>query len=407
MKQLADLNVAQRETDVKAAQSIQYGSASYIIYIFPYGEWAMRTDLWQGWGNWTAHPYRQMNAYWGANPLFFDLNCPTCGAQTNLPPTPPVINYPTYNGWTAGENLTLTATSSDPETTDTLNWTWSWGDGTFNSTTSSAAKPTSMATHYWTLPANTTWHNYTVTVSVNDGHNAAVPTNNPIYVNVTAPLAIKGWLAGTVRNTAGQPLAGAVVTTSPGGRSSSTTGASGAYNISLAPGSYTATGTAPFYFDQTKGPVTVADNATTALDFNLVSNAGWITGTVKNSKTGSPISGAAIVVRDKATGQQTANSTDSSGRFNISVEPGTFSVNVTANGYKASSTNATVNAGQETPLTIMLDPLPGTTTDLTPLYLGIAAVVVIAALGVATLVLMRRRRKKEKEEGKIDLPPKT
>ena len=139
----------------------------------------------------------------------------------------------------------------------------------------------------------------------------------------------------------------------------------------------------------------------------MQTNAGWITGTVTNSQTGSPISGAAILVRDKATGQQTANSTDGSGHFNLSVEPGTFTVNVSANGFKASSTNATVNPGQATPLAIKLDPLPGTTTDLTTLYIGIAAVVVIAAVGVATVVLMRRRKKKEEEEGKIQLPPKT
>ncbi len=403
LKQLADLNVTQREIDAKAAQSIQYEQASYIIYIFPYGEWAMRTDLWQGWGDWAAHPYRQMNAYWGANPLFFDLNCPTCGAQTDLPPTPPVINYPTYSSWDTGVNLTLTATSSDPEVTNGLNFTWAWGDGTFNTTTTTAANPTTTASHYWMTPGN-----YTVTVSVNDGHNPSVPTNTPIYVNVTAPLVIKGWLAGIVRDTTGAPLSGAVVTTTPGNRVSSTTGATGAYNITLAPGSYSATATAPFFFDQTKGPVSIAANVTTALDFNLLSSKGWITGTVTNSQNGAAISGAAILVTDKAPPYvQVSGSTDSNGHFNVSVEPGDFTVNATASGYYKATQNATVTAAHETAITIKMDPLPGQQTDLTPLIYGSIAVIAIVAVVAVALIMMRRRKKKEEEEGKIQLPPKT
>ncbi len=403
LKQLADLDPAQREIDAKAAQKIQYESASYIIYLFPYGEWAMRTDLWQGWGNWTAHPYRQMNVYWGANPLFFDLNCPSCGTgPTNQRPTPPVINYPTYSYWTTGENLTLTAASSDAETTDQLNWTWNWGDGNFSVTHSTAANPTSTAGHVWAAPKN-----YTVTVSVSDGWNPAVATNGPIYVNVTPPLAVKGWLAGTVKDTAGSPLSGAVVTTKPGDRSSSTTGSSGAYNISLAPGTYNATATAPYYFDQTKGPVTIAENATTTLDFNLVSNAGWITGTVTNSATGSAISGATILITDKTSGVQLTNATDASGHFNRSVEPGTFWVNVTASGFKAYTTNVTVSAATEVALTIKLEPLPVAGPDLTPLIYASVAIVAIVAVAAVALILMRRRKKKEEQEGKIELPPKT
>lgn len=404
LKQLADLDQSQRETDAKAAQKIQYESASYIIYIFPYGQWAMRTDLWQGWGDWTAHPYRQMNAYWGANPLFFDLNCPSCGTgPINQPPTAPVINYPTYtSNWTVGENLTLTAASSDAEATDQLNWTWNWGDGNFSYTHGTATNPTSTAGHVWTAPRN-----YTVTVSVSDGWNPPVATNNPIYVNVTPPLAVKGWLAGTVKDAAGNPLSGAVVTTSPGNRASSTTGSSGAYNITLPPGSFTATATAPLHFDQTKGPLTITENQTTIQDFNLVSNAGWITGTVTNSQTGSPISGAAVLITNKATGNAVTNATDASGHFNRSVEPGTYWVNVTASGYKPSSQNATVNPATEVPLTIKLDPLPVVGPDLTPLIYASVAIIVIVVVVAVAMVMMRRRKKKEEQEGKIELPPKT
>jgi peptide/nickel transport system substrate-binding protein len=73
VKQLADFDFNQRQEDVRAAQMVHYNSSVYIIYIYPYGEWGWRTDTFTGWGDWNAHPYRQMNNFWGANPLFLDL----------------------------------------------------------------------------------------------------------------------------------------------------------------------------------------------------------------------------------------------------------------------------------------------------------------------------------------------
>ena len=71
--QLADYNFTQRQKDVLAAQELHYNSSVYIIYIYPFGEWGWRSDRFTGWGDWNAHPYRQMDNFWGANPLFFDL----------------------------------------------------------------------------------------------------------------------------------------------------------------------------------------------------------------------------------------------------------------------------------------------------------------------------------------------
>ncbi len=408
LKQLADLNMTQRESDVQAAQKIQYESASYIIYIFPYGEWAMRTDLWQGWGNWTAHPYRQMNAYWGANPLFFDLNCPTCtgGTGGNQPPTPPYINYPTYSSVYAGENVSLTATSSDAETTDLLNWTWNWGDGTFTITHGTAAAPTSTAGHVWAVAAGANYTNYTVTVSVSDGWSVPVPTHDPIYMNVTNPPANLGWAAGTIKDTSGAPIAGAFVSASPSGRTSSTTGTTGAYNFSLAPGTYTLTAQAPLHFDNATSGVAITANTTTTVNFILTPNAGWIVITVEDT-SGSKLAGATILVTDKATQHTFTAKTNSTGGYNVSEEPGAYMVNVTMSGYKPATQNTTVSAGQASPLTFKLEALPGPVTDYVPLIIASVAIVVIVALVALAIVMSRRRKKKEEEEGKIELPPKT
>ena len=402
LKQLSDQNNATREADVKAAQKIEYDSAVYIINLFPFGQWAMRTDLWQGWGDWTAHPYRQMNAYWGANPLWFDLNCPSCAAPpTNQPPTNPVITGSRYLSTYTGVNLTLSATSSDAETSDQLNWTWTWGDGNSTVTHGTAASPTSTYGHVWTLPGN-----YTVRVSVSDGHSAPVATNNPAYVNVSTPPANLGTLQGTVKDTSGGAISGAQVITTPGNRAD-TTGSTGAYSISLPSATYSVTATAPLFNSQTLSNVVVSSGASTWRNFTLTPNVGWIVGTVTDQRTGTGIGGAAILATS-STGAQKAGSANSQGQFNLSVEPGTFTVNASATGYVAATrTGVVVISGREKSVAIALTPLSTGAQGLDPIVLAaIAIVVVIVAVALLAVLLMRRRTKKEAEEARINLPPK-
>src|SRR2546425_1195678 len=300
LKQLSDQNPTTREADVKAAQKIEYESAVYIIYIFPYGQWAMRTDLWQGRGDWTAHPYRQMNAYWGANPLWFDLNCPSCVAPAaNQPPTPPVITGSRYPSTYTGVNLTLSATSSDAEATDLLNWTWTWGDSNSTVTHGTAANPTSTYGHIWTVPGN-----YTVRVSVSDGYSAPVFTASPVYVNVTTPPSNLGTLQGTVKDTSGNPIAGAQVIATPGNRADTTTSA-GAYSISLSAQTYTVTATAPLFSSQAVPNVVVSAGATTWRNFTLTPNVGWIITTVTDQRTGAALGGAVVLVSSSTGVQKT------------------------------------------------------------------------------------------------------
>ncbi len=409
IKQMGDLDPAQRLQDVYTAQRLNYVMAPYIIYVYPFGEWAMRTDLWQGWGNWDTDPFMQMNAYWGANPLFFNLTCPTCQPPTNnQPPTPPIMNIHGSASWYTNKTLTITATSSDPEPGDTLNYTWTWGDGTSSycpantvNANCSTTVDSSTASHSWNRTGV-----FQVSVSVSDGY-TGVPTQESLTLNVTEAPVIRGWLAGVVRDTSNNPLAGATVITQPGGATSSSTGADGAYNITLAPGTYSATADARFYTNATHTGLQVTENHTTTQDFALVPNKGWITGTVTNSATNTPISGAAVYAI-ATTGAQTANSTKTQGVYNISVEAGTYTVNVSANGYVSASKQATVQPGRATTVSFALTPLTPPETLFTPLVIGtIAAVVIIAAIALAVVYLTRRRRKKEEEESKIELPPKT
>ncbi len=354
LAQLGDQDIVQRVADVQAAEKIQYDLAPDIITLYPYGEWAMRTDLWQGWGDWGAHRYRQLNVPWGANPLFFDLTCPSCAPiQQNEPPTSPVINSSRYTSRYVNVSFSVNATSTDPETYDTINFTWTWGDGsqTYCPALQTVANCTNermptggfvaTATHAYNRTTNATTGPYVLNVTVSDGF-TVVPTQNPIYVNVTEPAPVVGWLSGIITDAmTSSPIRGAVVAVMPGNVVSSTTPESGAYNITLAPGTYTATASAPFYSNSAPTQVTVTADHTTSQDFQLVPNVGWVSGTVTDSATGSPISGAYVHVTGSS-GGETAGSTDAQGKFNLTLIPDSYTVNFSASGYLAASRSGVV-----------------------------------------------------------------
>ncbi len=411
IKQLGDLNYDQRLIDVKMAQRIQYEQASYIIYIYPYGVWSMRYDVWTNWGNWVAHPYRQMNAYWGANPLWFDLACPNCTSTgpTNTPPTPPVISPGGTITVYANDTTPFSATSQDPETYDTLNWTWTWGDSSPLSYTNNTPNPTGTVTvqnsHAWNRSGT-----FYVSVTVSDGApgNYPVPTQNPVTVNVKyrPPPSVAGWINGTVKDPGGTGIAGANVKAEPTGLTA-VTGTTGTYSLYLVAGTYNVTANKTLYSANTTNGIVVTVGHTTVVNFTLVENAGWIAGTVTNSNSNAPIAGALVkVYRGASLVQQKA--ADSAGAFNFSVEPATYAVNVTATGYYGQQFNSVaVGPGATQTLTVKLNPVPQVSGGLdTLLIVGIAAIVIIVVAAVLVVFLMRRRTAKEKEEGKVELPPK-
>src|SRR2546422_4683636 len=255
---LAATNQAQRESIVRAAEKLHYESAVYIIYIFPYGEWAYRTDLWTGWGDWNAHPYRQMDAFWGANPLFFDLQY--AGSITpNQPPVKPVISGSTFRNTFTNTTQAFTATSSDPEPTDDLTFKWDWGDG-----------------------------------------------------NVTV----------------GPPIP-----------------ATGTYSVSAS---------APLHNASTRSGVTVTAAATTWVNFTLAFTAGWITGTVTRAAGGTPLAAVGITVLTGSGTSVAATSTNSQGKYNVSVADGTYTVKATSGAYSIQSkTGIVVNGGQPTTMPVL------------------------------------------------------
>ena len=398
---LAATNQAQRESIVRAAEKLHYESAVYIIYIFPYGEWAYRTDLWTGWGDWNAHPYRQMDAFWGANPLFFDLQY--AGSITpNQPPVKPVISGSTFRRTFTNITQGFTATSSDPESTDSLTFKWDWGDGnvTVGPPMPATGTVTSTATYKWPTPGN-----YTIKVSVADGFNAPV-FSDAIYENVTQAPPGLGRLSGFVKLASGSPIPGASVAVSPGGYGNDTIG-DGSYTVEVPPGTYSVSASAPLHNVSTRTGVTVTAASTKWINFTLAFTAGWIAGTVTRAAGGTPLAAVGITVLTGSGTSVAATSTNSQGKYNLSVADGTYTVKATSSAYSIQSkTGITVNGGQTTTVDFQLVELPSNAGGLSALQLaGIAIVVVIAAVAILAVLLMRRKRKKEAEEAKINLPP--
>ena len=62
-----------RKGHVYNCSRLSYADAAFVVTVYPYGCWAWRTDHFSGWGDWGAHPGRQLASFWSANDLYFDL----------------------------------------------------------------------------------------------------------------------------------------------------------------------------------------------------------------------------------------------------------------------------------------------------------------------------------------------
>ncbi len=62
-----------RKIYVNNCQRINYEDVSRIELAYPDRLYAWRTDVFDGWGNWSSEPGRCLDNFWGGNPIYFDL----------------------------------------------------------------------------------------------------------------------------------------------------------------------------------------------------------------------------------------------------------------------------------------------------------------------------------------------
>jgi hypothetical protein len=172
-------------------------------------------------------------------------------------------------------------------------------------------------------------------------------TRNVLTNLVLGPL---GSLSGTVRDTMGQPIAGATVTA---GTLSSRSDATGAYSLAgLDPGPIEVTASAPGY-DPTQTEVMIKAGAQVVHDIELTPASATLTGTVTAADDGSPIPEARVVVYGAGNAQ-----TDDTGNYTVpNVSAGEHEVQVSARGFKPKTASIEVIAQQTLREDFVLDSL--------------------------------------------------
>jgi thermopsin len=252
---------------------------------------------------------------------------------------------------------------------------------TFNSSSQASFGPSiAFVALAGTFPYSVVATGYTATPS---GGNVTVQTSA-----ITVPIVFTtspGTLSGTITPaTANLSVNGAVV---------SVDASSGAFNVSLQPGTYPVAATASGYFAYFNN-VTLGSGGSTTLT---------ITMDPQNAPPTTP--GSLLGTLTPATAAMTVNgntvSVASNGSFSVSgLGPGPVPVVVVATGYAPYFNNVTIASGQSTHVAITMVPSNGTivqkTTTQSPfstvLFWGLLVAGILIAIGIIVAALLSRRQ---------------
>lgn len=167
----------------------------------------------------------------------------------------------------------------------------------------------------------------------------------------------------------GKPIAGANVSVDG---TSVKTDAFGEYGFRLIHGDYIVTASADKYVSQKK-TVAIRANILSVLDFKLELKQGTVTGIVKDASTDSPISDATLKAGNAI------SKTDTSGKYQISLKPGEYTITASASKYVSQNQKVTIKPEETSALDFKLEPsqgiIAGTVTDAgTGVFIPIATV---------------------------------
>jgi hypothetical protein len=170
-----------------------------------------------------------------------------------------------------------------------------------------------------------------------------------------------GTISGNVYESDGStPIVGATVAcTGALSCSQTTSGAGGGYSLTgLTEGSYQITASMTGFSSETL-TVVVGPGGAPTQDFELIAGPGTITGTVLDTVSGLPVSGASVTCSGSPT--CTGTTTVSDGSYTLTVAPGTYTVQLSDTGYAPTTQpNVMVTTGNQTAGPNTLTPSPGT-----------------------------------------------
>ncbi|WP_028596783.1 carboxypeptidase regulatory-like domain-containing protein [Paenibacillus assamensis] len=179
-----------------------------------------------------------------------------------------------------------------------------------------------------------------------------------------------GSVSGIITDSFGNPIPSAVITvrSNTGGGPVITrviSNINGSYSVpSLSPGTYVIAVTADGYQNGLCSVTVIADT-NTECSITLQSQPGFISGQIISIQNQLPISGAAVEIRlsDQNGTVVSTLYTDANGNFlSPGLLPATYTIAVTADGFQIDGANVVVLPNATTPITIGLNPDPGSVT---------------------------------------------
>lgn len=205
---------------------------------------------------------------------------------------------------------------------------------------------------------------------------AQIITQTAVPLTVTLPNNASGWgrvdafaaavalgqaglVTGTVRDTAGPALAGAVIAAAPhgGGRAAQTLAAAdGSYRLALVPAPYDLTASTFGYVAQTVYGVQVVTQTARQVDFSLTALP---TGTVQGQVSvmpGGQVPTRPVVLRPLGT--PVTATLDAAGAYTLTLPAGTYTVEVRGNGYHVVTATVAVIANTTVRQDFALTPAP-------------------------------------------------
>jgi hypothetical protein len=170
--------------------------------------------------------------------------------------------------------------------------------------------------------------------------------SNILNFTLTPP----GTISGTITNSEnGDPISGAIITHGSG---TTTSDANGDYTIAdIASGSQTLVASASGYNSSPEQTVDVPANGTVTADIALTPKPTFIAGEVLDSWNSQPIPDATVTAGAAMT------TTDSLGRYQLFVPPGTYDLTVEKTNYISQTREAIVTFGTYTAADFALDPI--------------------------------------------------